>query len=94
MSEEEFSRHKEALAAQRLEKPKQLSGQTSLYWGEITAQQYHFDRANEEVAYLRTITKDEILTYYKVKYNNCSIGFSTFTIYKFFTPTCPCLLSP
>lgn len=66
MSEEEFLRHREALASQRLEKPKQLSTQTNIYWGEITAQQYHFDRANVEVGYLRTLTKEDIIEFYKV----------------------------
>ncbi|XP_018580177.1 insulin-degrading enzyme [Anoplophora glabripennis] len=65
MSDEEFSRHREALAAQRLEKPKQLSTQTNRYWSEITAQQYHFDRANVEVAYLRTLSKNDIIEFYK-----------------------------
>lgn len=66
MSEDEFQRHKDALAAQRLEKPKQLSAQSFIFWSEITAQQYHFDRANVEVAYLRTITKDQLISYFKV----------------------------
>ncbi|RZC37709.1 insulin-degrading enzyme, partial [Asbolus verrucosus] len=65
MSEDEFLRHREALAAQRLEKPKQLSTQTNIFWGEITAQQYHFDRANIEVSYLRTLTKEDIIEFYK-----------------------------
>ncbi|KAJ8935785.1 hypothetical protein NQ314_012635 [Rhamnusium bicolor] len=65
MSEEEFLRHREALAAQRLEKPKQLSTQTNRFWSEITAQQYHFDRANVEVAYLRTLSKCDIIEFYK-----------------------------
>ncbi|KAH0808873.1 hypothetical protein GEV33_013918 [Tenebrio molitor] len=65
MPEDEFLRHREALAAQRLEKPKQLSTQTNIFWGEITAQQYHFDRANVEVAYLRSLTKDDIVGFYK-----------------------------
>lgn len=66
MPEEEFQRHKDALAATKLEKPKQLSSQSYIFWSEITAQQYHFDRANVEVAYLRTITKDQLITYFKV----------------------------
>lgn len=66
MSEEEFARHREALAAQRLEKPKQLSTETNTFWGEITSQQYHFDRTNVEVAHLRTLTKDDIIEFYKV----------------------------
>lgn len=64
---EEFERHKGALAAQRLEKPMQLSAQTNLYWGEMTTQQYHFDRANVEVAHLRTLNKADVIQFYKVR---------------------------
>lgn len=66
MSDEEFGRNREALAAQRLEKPKQLTTLTHRYWSEITAQQYHFDRVNVEVAYLRTLTKNDLIEFYKV----------------------------
>ncbi|KAL3284944.1 hypothetical protein HHI36_019075 [Cryptolaemus montrouzieri] len=65
MEEDEFMRHREALAAQRLEKPKQLASQTNLYWSEITAQQYHFDRTEVEVSYLRTLTKQDIIDFYR-----------------------------
>lgn len=66
MSMEEFERHKEALAAQRLEKPKRLSVLSARYWNEITTQQYNFDRANIEVSFLRTITKNILMDFYKV----------------------------
>lgn len=66
MDEAEFSRHKEALASRRLEKPKRLSVLTSQFWGEITSQQYHFNRNEVEVEYLRTITKDDIIKFYEV----------------------------
>lgn len=65
MPDEEFLRHREALALQKLEKPKQLSAQTNQFWSEITSQQYHFDRANIEVAYLRTLTKEGVIEFYK-----------------------------
>lgn len=64
MSDEEFSRHKEALAAQKLEKPKRLSTLFNKFLTEITLQQYHFDRAEKEVAILRDVTKSELLDYY------------------------------
>lgn len=67
---EEFERHKEALKAQKLEKPKRLSSQYSQYMNEIALQQYHFDRSEKEVEILATITKDQILSYYKVR--NCN----------------------
>lgn len=65
MSDEEFLKHKDALAAHRLEKPKQLKTQSAIYWMEITAQQYHFDRANVEVAYLKTLSKDDVIKFYE-----------------------------
>ncbi|CAD6233778.1 GSCOCG00007274001-RA-CDS [Cotesia congregata] len=64
MSEDEFNRHKTSLANQRLEKPKKMTTLSAIFWSEITNQQYNFDRANIEVAYLRTITKSQILDFY------------------------------
>lgn len=66
MSDEEFERHKEALKAQKLEKPKRLASQYSLYVNEISLQQYHFDRSEKEVEILSSITKDQVLEYYKL----------------------------
>lgn len=67
MTDEEFLRHREALAAQRLEKPKQLTTLTHRLWSEITSQQYHFDRSDVEVAYLRTVNKNDIIQFYEVR---------------------------
>lgn len=66
MPDEEFNKHKESLALQRLEKPKKLSVLSGHFWNEISIQQYNFDRPNIEVAFLRTITRSEILDFYKV----------------------------
>lgn len=66
MTEEEFKRHKEALAAMKLEKPKRLSSQFTKFLNEIALQQYHFNRAQVEVAFLQTLTKQQIVDYYKV----------------------------
>lgn len=65
MTDEEFNRHKEALAAQKLEKPKRLSTLFNKFLNEISLQQYHFDRAEKEVAILRNIAKAELLEYYQ-----------------------------
>lgn len=65
MSDEEFNRHKDALAAQKLEKPKRLSTLFNKFLNEISLQQYHFDRAEKEVAILKNVTKSELLDYYK-----------------------------
>ncbi|XP_025073712.1 insulin-degrading enzyme-like [Pogonomyrmex barbatus] len=65
MPEEQFEEHKKALATLRLEKPKMLSARCNLYWNEIVSQQYNFDRVNIEVSYLKTITRQQLLNFYK-----------------------------
>ncbi|CAJ0917258.1 unnamed protein product [Ranitomeya imitator] len=66
MTDEAFQKHIQALALRRLDKPKKLSAECAKYWGEIISQQYHFDRDNVEVAYLKTLAKDDIIKFYKV----------------------------
>uniref|UniRef100_A0A1L8DTM9 Insulin-degrading enzyme n=2 Tax=Nyssomyia neivai TaxID=330878 RepID=A0A1L8DTM9_9DIPT len=65
MTEEEFQRHKDALAAIKLEKPRQLVSWFTKYWIEIGLQQYHFSRGHAEVAILKGITKESLLEYYR-----------------------------
>uniref|UniRef100_A0AAR2JYT8 Insulin-degrading enzyme n=1 Tax=Pygocentrus nattereri TaxID=42514 RepID=A0AAR2JYT8_PYGNA len=65
MSEEAFQKHIQALAIRRLDKPKKLAAECAKYWGEIISQQYNFDRDNIEVAYLKTLTKDSIMQFYR-----------------------------
>ncbi|CAI5653421.1 unnamed protein product [Oreochromis niloticus] len=65
MSKEAFQKHIQALAIRRLDKPKKLSAECAKYWGEIISQQYNFDRDNIEVAYLKTLTKENIMEFYR-----------------------------
>ncbi|XP_033468874.2 insulin-degrading enzyme isoform X2 [Epinephelus lanceolatus] len=65
MSEEAFQKHIQALAIRRLDKPKKLSAECAKYWGEIISQQYNFDRDNIEVAYLKTLAKENIMQFYR-----------------------------
>ncbi|KAK0077341.1 hypothetical protein PV326_010105, partial [Microctonus aethiopoides] len=65
MSEEEFNRHKAFLATMRLQEPEIMSTLTAVFWNEIISQQYNFDRADIEVDYLMTITKEQILSFFK-----------------------------
>lgn len=66
MSLEEFERHKSALAALKLEKPKRLSAQFSRYLNEISLQQYHFARAESETNLLKTVTKPQFMEFFDV----------------------------
>ncbi|XP_067330472.1 insulin-degrading enzyme isoform X2 [Channa argus] len=65
MSEEAFQKHIQAVAIRRLDKPKKLSAECAKYWGEIISQQYNFDRDNIEVAYLKTLAKEDITQFYR-----------------------------
>ncbi|KAK0157498.1 hypothetical protein PV328_011239 [Microctonus aethiopoides] len=72
MSEENFNRHKAFLAAKKLEKPKMLYTLTEVFWNEIINHEYNFDRANIEVGYLMTITKEQIISFFKEKIHSKS----------------------
>ncbi|KAG5318797.1 IDE enzyme, partial [Pseudoatta argentina] len=65
MTEEQFEENKKALAVLRLEKPNRLSARCILYWNEIINQQYNFDRVNIEAAYLKTISQQQLLNFFK-----------------------------
>ncbi|KAH8339171.1 hypothetical protein KR074_006440, partial [Drosophila pseudoananassae] len=65
MPQDEFERHKEALAVKKLEKPKTIFQQFSQFYGEISMQTYHFEREEAEVAILRQITKADFVDYFK-----------------------------
>ncbi|KAJ0170062.1 hypothetical protein K1T71_014668 [Dendrolimus kikuchii] len=65
MTEEEFLKHRSSLAASKLEKPKTMSNRVSQLWSEIAAQVYNFDRPRVEVEELNTVTKSELLEFYK-----------------------------
>ncbi|XP_053668951.1 insulin-degrading enzyme [Anopheles marshallii] len=65
LSDSEFNHHKEAIIALFLEKPKRLITQFNIYIYEISMRQYHFNRAQVEAEKLRTLTKQQVIDYYK-----------------------------
>lgn len=65
MTDDEFKNHVEALAVRRLDKPKKLSSECSKHWKEILSRQYNFDRDNIEVAFLKTVTREDVLNFYR-----------------------------
>lgn len=66
MTESEFNRHKEVLTQLLLEKPKRMVTQFNIFLHEISLRQYHFNRAQVEAAKLQTMTKQQVIDYYKV----------------------------
>ena len=66
MKEEDFEKHKEALHSRILEKPKKMKGESSKMWAEITSKNYHFNRDDAEAEHLGSLTKEDIINFYKV----------------------------
>lgn len=64
MSEEEFNRHKTALASKRLEKPKKMISESMKHWSEISSGQYMFERDIIETNHLQKVSKEELLKFY------------------------------
>lgn len=76
MSQEKFEKHKDSLISLRNEKPKQLFHRTSIFWGEIMTQKYNFDRVKIEVAYLKTVTREQLLNFFKVFQGHKPVDFA------------------
>ncbi|XP_003737238.1 insulin-degrading enzyme [Galendromus occidentalis] len=64
MSDEEFGKHKKALIALKLEKPKRLTEKFAQMWGEISSRQYIFNRRQLEADEIGKLTKDEVIDFY------------------------------
>ncbi|CAG8740860.1 38984_t:CDS:10 [Gigaspora margarita] len=65
MSEEEYQKQVQSLITKKLEKPKNLYQEAQRYWNHIDSGYYDFDQVDTDVAELRTITKPELLDFYK-----------------------------
>lgn len=68
MPDEDFEEMKTSLAKIKLNEDNKLSEEVDRNWGEITSDDYEFDRPEKEVECLATITKDILLQFYKLHY--------------------------
>ncbi len=66
MSEDEFRVHVDALTLTKLEEPKKMSKQCELFWSEVVAHTYNFDRERSEVEALKTLTKQDVVEFFEV----------------------------
>lgn len=66
MQPEKFESLKRALRINKIPKSLTLADQFWQFFKEIGNQQYHFNRANVEASLLRTITREEVLSFYNV----------------------------
>lgn len=65
MPNEDFEAIKASLAKIKLNEDNKLSEEVQRNWAEITTDEYEFDRPHKEVEYLTSITKDQLLEFYK-----------------------------
>ena len=64
MPESEFESQRQALLLQLEEKPKSLAEQALLYWTDMTLEYTGFDYREQQVAALKTLTKQDVLAFY------------------------------
>lgn len=65
MPDDDFEAIKASLSKIKLNEDNKLSEEVQRNWAEITSDEYEFDRPQKEVEYLSTITKPELLEFYR-----------------------------
>ena len=65
LSSETFSNHRDALVKMRLEPPKTLRDESSLYWSEITNGTYDFHRDEAACRCMASLTKQDLVHYWE-----------------------------
>lgn len=65
MSETDFQKNLSSVVAKKFEKDKNLWQESLRYWHEITSQAYCFNRDRLEGEYLKTISKAEVLYFFR-----------------------------
>ncbi|CAB4420535.1 unnamed protein product [Rhizophagus irregularis] len=65
MSEQEYQTRVQALIDRKLEKPKNLSQETSRHWGQIKSGYYDFEQDVKDVEEIRKVSKQDLLEFYK-----------------------------
>eukprot|EP01104_Vermistella_antarctica_P017836 TRINITY_DN6412_c0_g1_i1.p1 TRINITY_DN6412_c0_g1~~TRINITY_DN6412_c0_g1_i1.p1 ORF type:complete len:1087 (+),score=280.46 TRINITY_DN6412_c0_g1_i1:370-3261(+) len=65
MSDDDFNTHIQSLVNKKLEKDKTLVQEASRHWGEVACHKNMFDRASREASELKTISKEEVLQFYR-----------------------------
>uniref|UniRef100_A0A0E0KDF5 Peptidase M16 N-terminal domain-containing protein n=1 Tax=Oryza punctata TaxID=4537 RepID=A0A0E0KDF5_ORYPU len=64
LDEETFEHHRSGLIADKLEKDPSLSYQTGDYWSQIVEKRYMFDMSKLEAEELRTVRKEDVISWY------------------------------
>lgn len=68
LSNEDFEQYKDSLVQMKLTDDNDLKDEIDRNWGEVTADDYHFERAQLEADELKTITHAEFLAFYRSSY--------------------------
>ncbi|GAA6048954.1 hypothetical protein JCM3770_007136 [Rhodotorula araucariae] len=64
MSEEDFDKEKESLAAKKVERPKSLGQESGRYWQEIETGELDFDHRQRQAALIRQLTKADLAAFF------------------------------
>jgi len=64
MTEEDFEKHKKSVINKRLEKIKNLDQESSRFWGHIGNEYFHFLQVEDDVAHIRPLTKQDLISFF------------------------------
>lgn len=76
MPDDDFEAIKASLAKIKLNEDNKLSEEVTRNWAEITTDEYEFARPHREVEQLSTITKQQLLEFYRLHYGDVERKFS------------------
>lgn len=65
LTDTQYKAHISALVSKLLAKKRKMSDETQVYWGQITMQQYEFERAQRTAAHLPSISKEDLIQFVK-----------------------------
>lgn len=66
LTDTDYQKHISGLVAARLAKPKKMKARHNRYWNEIATENYVFNREDIETAHVKTITQQQLVSFFKV----------------------------
>ncbi|USW51351.1 Putative peptidase M16, metalloenzyme, LuxS/M16 peptidase, peptidase M16, middle/third [Septoria linicola] len=80
MSDTDFEEHRVGIINKRLEKLKNLNQESGRLWHHVLSEVFDFELVYRDVEVLETLSKDDVLEFYKTKFSPSSDVRSTFAV--------------
>ncbi|KXX73626.1 Insulin-degrading enzyme [Madurella mycetomatis] len=81
MSETEFESHKRSIIDKRLERLKYMEQESNRHWSHIHNEYYAFDNAQQDAAYIKPLTKEDMIEFFNHYIHPCSPSRAKIAVY-------------